>query len=195
MGSNDPSHLPNHKIVVIAAYLAGASGGYVDTEDIAVQAWKLAPDKFCWKKYPEQINIEVVRRRLTEAASHERGALVVGSQKDGWLLSEAGIALSKEFSEKVPKLSEGDVFKVTKENPWIKRERARMQSEAAYLKWKAGNSKEITAIEAERFFRIDDYVVGDLRAKRISRAVDAFLNDQELSKAIDFIRGKVRERS
>ena len=56
--------IANDKIVVLAAYLAGGAQRLVDTEDIAIKANDLAPGRFSWRKYPDQINIESVRKRL-----------------------------------------------------------------------------------------------------------------------------------
>ena len=56
--------LANHELVVLAAYLAGAQSNSVDTEDIAIKANDLAPGRFSWRKYKDQINIDTVRKRL-----------------------------------------------------------------------------------------------------------------------------------
>ena len=186
--------LSNERIVVLAAYLAGANKGYADTEDIAVQAARLAPGKFSWRKYPDQINIEVVRRRLTDAATSDKGGFLTGSKKEGWLLTEAGLRFCKQHERSISTASEGAVFKVTREDTWATRERIRMKSEVAYNKWLKGAYEEIEPVEAERFFRIDDYVVGDLRRSRIKRAQDTFRADEHLSEAIVAIAGKVRDR-
>lgn len=186
--------LANDKIVVLAAFLAGASKGYADTEDIAVQAARLAPGKFSWRKYPDQINIEVVRRRLTDAATQEKGNLLTGSKKDGWLLTEAGLRFCERYRSNLNEADSDAVFRVTREQPWAARERVRMTSETAYTKWATGEVESITPVEAERFFRIDDYVVGDLRRSRISRARDTFSADTQLSEAIEAITKKVRDR-
>ncbi|MFZ2068557.1 MAG: hypothetical protein WAV27_21505, partial [Xanthobacteraceae bacterium] len=59
-----PKPLANHEVVVLATYLAGGRTSYTDTEDIAVKANEIAPGRFAWRKYKEQINIETVRKRL-----------------------------------------------------------------------------------------------------------------------------------
>lgn len=59
--SGVPSSLSNSiaksEIAVIAAFRAGAAGLRADSEDIAVKANEIAPGRFTWKKYAEQINI------------------------------------------------------------------------------------------------------------------------------------------
>ena len=59
--------LSNHQIVVIAAYLVAGDSKRADTEDIAVKANQIAPGRFSWRKYPRQINIDTVRKRLWDA--------------------------------------------------------------------------------------------------------------------------------
>ena len=61
--------LSNHEIVTLAVYLLGGDTQYVDTEDAAVKANELAPGRFTWRKYRDQINIENVRTFLSDAES------------------------------------------------------------------------------------------------------------------------------
>jgi hypothetical protein len=91
--------LSNHQIVVIAAYLVGADSSRVDTEDVAVKANQIAPGRFSWRKYPEQINIETVRKRLWDACKEEKGGYIHGSERTGWLLTEEGVAFAKRNSK------------------------------------------------------------------------------------------------
>jgi hypothetical protein len=69
-----------------------------------------------------------------------------------------------------------------------------MMGEAAYRKFAAGEASEITAAEAERFFRVDDYVFGDARKGKIERAKNTFANEPDLRAAIQAIAKLVRER-
>jgi len=39
----------------------------VHTEDLAVRAFQLAPQRFCWRKYPERIDLDIARVSLTDA--------------------------------------------------------------------------------------------------------------------------------
>lgn len=176
--------LSNDKIVVLAAFLAGADQGLADTEDIAMRANELAPGKFTWRKYQEQINIEAVRKRLYDAAKGSRGGLISGGERDGWLLTTAGIEfcrqnadLMKDGLSYTPRLS-------AKERTWQHRERTRMLAETAFIKWSAGEVDQILKQEAERFFAVDDYIKGAARAKRIERAEQVFRGDPDLEDAI-----------
>lgn len=190
---DDTGRLSNSEIAVLAAYLAGAAKGQADTEDIAIRAAQLAPGRFSWRKYPEQINIEAVRKRLWDAASEKMGRMLTGSERDGWLLTEKGLRFCQENAEHLGKPAGGSKRLSQKEHAWATRERARMQAESAFQKWQSGCVDEIQPVEAERFFRIDDYIVGDLRRSRVKRARDIFSTDPTMSEAIDEIEKKVRD--
>ena len=73
----------NIEIVTIAVYLLGGDSKYVDTEDIAIKTNELAPGRFTWRKYPEQINIDNVRKRLSDAKNVKKGGFLLGSFKKG----------------------------------------------------------------------------------------------------------------
>jgi hypothetical protein len=184
----------NQEMVVLATYLAGGQNSYTDTEDIAVKANEISPGRFSWRKYKEQINIDTVRKRLWDASKLEKGGYLVGSERDGWLLTRAGL----KFCEKNLKAIEhGTAHKeryTKRERSWFDKEKIRMLAEPAYRKLLAGNSKGITPVEAERFFRVDDYVVGEARKTKIQRAVAAFQSDPDLAKVIKKLAAIVRER-
>jgi hypothetical protein len=73
------------------------------------------------------------------------------------------------------------------------RELKRMINEEAFQKFSQGMSASITKSEAERFFRLDDYVTGKARAGKIERFKIIASKDQTLSAAIDFLSNLVRE--
>jgi hypothetical protein len=82
--------LANHEVVVLAAYLAGAQKISADTKDIAIKASQLAPGRFCWRKYKDQINIDTVRKRLWDATKEDKGAYLIGSERTGSANGEVG---------------------------------------------------------------------------------------------------------
>ena len=81
-----------------------------------------------------------------------------------------------------------------KDESWIARERARMLGEPAHAKAKNNRLDEISVAEAERFFRLDDYIVGEARNRRILQVQNAFHDDPELSptlvKSAELVRRK-----
>jgi len=83
--------LTQREIVTLAVYLLGGDQHAVDTEDAAIKTHELAPGRFAWRKYPEQINLELVRVYLSDAKKPEKGDLLVGSGRTGWSLTKAGL--------------------------------------------------------------------------------------------------------
>jgi hypothetical protein len=69
-----------------------------------------------------------------------------------------------------------------------------MLAEPAYQKFAAGQITIITPIEAERFFRVDDYVIGTARKTKIERSIAVFAGDPLLGKATRRIAELVRSR-
>ena len=194
---NKTKPLNNVEIVTLAVYLLGGHSLPVDTEDIAKKANELAPGRFIWKKYQDQINIEIVRVRLSDAKNLSKGGYLVGSTKKGWRLSELGLQFCKKRArdftvreselEKTPPMDNAEMA-------WQSREKARMLGSTALELLKSKGEDAVSAQEAEAFFRIDDYIVGEARKKKVHRIIDIFKNDQELGNFVVTLAKKVRER-
>ena len=128
------SPLSNVEIISIAVYLLGGSSRYIDTEDIAIKANEIAPGRFAWRKYPEQINIENIRKRLSDAKNPKKGGYLLGSFKKGWILSEKGLKFCSKYAEVLKKVDLSRVPRNKKEIVWQRRERERMLSSLAFEK-------------------------------------------------------------
>src|SRR5271157_1259537 len=182
-----PDDLANHEIVTIALMLCGGDARSVDTEDIAVKANEIAPGRFAWRKYPDQINIDTVRKRLWDA---RKCGHLVGSERDGWLLTEMGAAFARKYrrslgAEKTTRLS-------LNERKWRRMEKARLLATDAYMKFKSGQVSSITAREAQGFFRIDAYVSSSAIENKVLRLLNAFSDDREVGPAVKHLAALVR---
>lgn len=186
--------LSNHELVVLAAYLAGAQSTSADTEDIAVQANILAPGRFSWRKYKGQINIDTVRKRLWDATKAEKGAYLIGSEKQGWRLTKAGFDFAKREIAAASVKSPPKARSSQTERTAKTREIRRMLREQAFVKFSQSKQMEITKSDAERFFRIDDYVTGKSRMAKIERFRILASDNLQLANAIDFCAALVREQ-
>lgn len=178
------SGLAQHEIVALAAYLAGAERSTVDTEDIAVKANEIAPGRFSWRKYKEQIDLELIYKHLWDLTKPDKGAYITGSKKGGWLLTPAGTTFAEREVGKVDTLKEAREKLPRSEEVWLARERKRMLAEPAFQKFSTGREAEITKVEAEKFFRLDEYVIGAARVRKIQQAENAFHADPDLGTAV-----------
>jgi hypothetical protein len=180
----------NKEIGILSVYLLGGEFKYIDTEDIAVKANELAPGRFLWRKYGNQINMEVVRKRLSDAKTD--GDLL-GSYSKGWILSEKGLQYAKEHIEALKNIDLSRAPMNKREMTLHHREKERMLASIAYEKVISNECDYITPKEAEDFFRVDDYVTGAARREKLTRIINTFGDDLELSQAIKILSEKVRK--
>jgi hypothetical protein len=192
--NGETANLAMHEIVAIATFLAGGDRKHVDTEDIAVKANEVAPGRFSWRKYKEQIDLEAIYKHLWDLTKPDKGAYVEGSKHEGWLMTKAGVDFAERTVGKLKSLRPAREKRPKKEEEWIKRERNRMLSEPAYAKARDSRFSEISAVEAEKFFRLDDYVVGVVRTRKIQQAELDFRDDPELGPIVNRIAAIVRDK-
>ncbi|MGC3980144.1 MAG: hypothetical protein QM808_02685 [Steroidobacteraceae bacterium] len=184
----------NHELVVVAAYLVGAHSSSADTEDIANTAHKISPGRFSWRKY-DYPNIETVRKRLWDATKIERGAYLIGSEKSGWRLTKAGYDFASEHASAFSSIQPKRTRTTQSERKTQTREINRMLDEPALKKFLEGKPESITKNEAERFFRIDDYVIGKERTAKIERFRILVSDDITLVNAVEKLAALVGEKS
>ena len=182
--------LSNTEIVVIAAFRVGAAAQHVDTEDISVKAHEIGPGRFAWKKYPKQINIDSVRKRLWDG---RKCGHLVGSERDGWLLTEAGVTFARRYKHLLN--SEEKIRLSLNERKWRRMEKDRLLATVAHLKFRSGEMSSITAREAEGFFRIDAYVSKSAMENKILRVVNVFGEDREIGPTVRHVAGLVRGKN
>lgn len=169
------------ELVTLAVFLCGGDLHAIDTEDIAVKANELAPGRFTWRKYPDQINLELVRTYLS--AAKRRAGYLSGVGTVGWTLSPKGLAwaksdgqmlLGQDKSRRREELKGGSIDEVR----W-RRERDRVLATEAWRQWNAGY-QDISERNAEEVFRIDSYAIGRTRDMKIARLRNMFGDDPEL---------------
>ena len=177
----DPSQV---EVVTVAVFLQGGDRHPVDTEDVAVKADQLAPGRFSWRKYPEQINLELIRVYLSDAKKPAKGAWLDGSGKTGWTLTPAGLRWAKKAANA---LLGRDLTRARQqggggsidEQRW-RRERNRIVATNAWERWKSGDG-DISTREAAEVFRIDSYAVGRMKSLKLTRLRALFDDDPEIA--------------
>jgi hypothetical protein len=189
--ANKTGDLALHEIAALATYLAGGDRKPVDTEDIAMKADEIAPGRFSWRKYKKQIDLELIYKHLWDLTKPDKG-YVTGSKSDGWLLTLAGTAFAERAIGRLKNLQPAREKRPKREENWMKRERARMQGEVAYAKILNGRESELTEAEAEKFFRLDDYVIDAARERKIQQAEIDFRDDTDLAPIVRKVAAVIR---
>jgi len=149
------------ELVTLAVHSLGGDLRVVDTEDVAVRVNELAPGVFSWRKYPQQVNLELVRVALSDAKKPQNGSLLLGSGRQGWRLSSAGVDWitsergrrlrgNDELVEESRTSTAGSIDTVRKEAA-----RAWLVSTEAWRKWCGGEQVDIR--EARRAFRAEGF--------------------------------------
>jgi len=123
----------------------------------------------------------------------KKGGFVIGSFKDGWRVSEKGLAFAKKRIKDLKSINISRRPIDKNEIAWKSREKVRMISSIAYEKLNSNISESITFQEAESFFRLDDYVTGKAREEKITKILTAFADDPDLKTAIQILAERIRE--
>jgi hypothetical protein len=179
-----PRH-SNEVIILLALFRLGGASKFVDCEDVAYLSNELAPGRFTWVKYRDQINIHTIKTRLWVAKSERGGSLVIGSDRQGWMLTREGLAVVQALETDVGNQTR---YRQSPEDQWREHERARLLTTEAYQKLARTPQPDaylVSQDEAEAFFRLNAYVVGKTRAHKIQRLLNAFGQDPEIGPVVE----------
>jgi len=171
------------QLVVLAVARCGGAMKSVDTEDVAIAVHGLAPGRFSWRKHQDQINLEHVRVALSDAKKPKCGALLTGSGDAGWMLSAAG----KAFVDSQPQRSSATAVASrlsTEEKRLRSRELARIREHPVIQACIADSTHSPSVRDAELVFRIDSYVVGIDRRRKIDRLINMLGDDERLGSVV-----------
>lgn len=184
--------LSNLEVIAIAVFLLGGESQFVHTEDVAVKANEIAPGRFTWIKYAEQINIHTVMTHLWDAKSERKGSLLLGSEREGWMLTTTGLELARRRVHGLlgPRRQKKKISEA--ERRWMRTERTRMLDSTAYRKVVADEAASVSREEAEAFFRLNSYVVGKARERKILRVSNVFGDDPTLGPTVAFLKKLLR---
>lgn len=171
------------ELVTLALGELGAASDPVDTEDVAVKAHELAPTAFAWRRYPEHINLELVRVALVDASRAKSGSLAHGRGRGGWVLTDEGVAWLGRNRERLLAALErpshtGAVKVKQPETQHRERERIRLTRLDAWRKWTM--SLDVSDAEASSVFRVDQYTAANTRLTKVRALRQLFEGDSEL---------------
>lgn len=167
--ANKPKYT-NSDIAVIALYQLGGALRHMHQEDVALKAAQLSPKAFSWKKYPEQINLETVRLALKNELD-AKGKRILGSIRDGWMLTPEG--LSWCLADSNEKIYQSPVDQIRKEV-------ARVKRTEAFTKIEANRLTELSEYDFKTLLRIDEYFSPRNRIERVAALANAAVIDKEL---------------
>ncbi len=173
----------------IALYRCGGGIAAAHTEDVAVEAARVAPGMFAWEKHADFIDKELVRVALSDARLKKH--YVVGSHEKGWLLTPSGI----KFASRVPGETPPQTVRGGKAGQQHTRERKRLINSEAFQKFASHGADEITNDEADAFFRLNIYIRGQARLRKITRIENEFGSDPELGAAVAQLAQRAKERN
>ena len=181
------SQVSNAEIVTACVYVLGGASKSIDTEDVAIEAHRIAPERFSWRKHQAQVNLELVRVSLSDAKKVGRRWLA-GSGNEGWTLTAAGLVWARANAELVcgsrfQKARSAMRSGAPEERRW-RAEHARIIALHGWQKWNLGG-RVVTQPDACEVFRIDSYAVGNVRMQKVSRVLALFEADGEMS---EFLR-------
>jgi hypothetical protein len=182
------------EVVTLAVYLLGHGQRAIDTEDVAVEAHRLAPGRFSWKKYPDQINLELIRVYLSDAKIKSK--LLIGSGRAGWRLTQTGLKWAQQVAHDIENMrtsrTRAQLRSGSIDEQRYLLERKRLLSTDAWKIWKEGR-RDIPVAAAKEVFRIDSYATGDLRETKIIRVRSLFTKDDDLRAFLDHIIGALNQ--
>lgn len=166
--------------VAVALWHLGGDQHPIDTEDVAKKVNELAPGAFTWRKYPDQINLELVRVNLSDAKL--KAKLVTGGGRHGWSLTPHGVAIAREkahLTEGAPERTRAERRSGSIDEVRWRRERDRVLATTAWTAWH-DDPTSVSTRQASDVFRIDTYAVGRIRDLKVNRLLELFDDDLEL---------------
>lgn len=183
--------LTRPEAVTLALYALGGADQAVDTEDVAVRVADIAPGMFAWRQYPDRLDKELVRVALSDARLKKQW--VVGShEKGGWTLTLTGQRFGRANEDKLAGAPQ--VRRRGRDEQKHAQERLRLISSVAFERFNGGRLEEVAEDEADAFFRINVYVEGQARERKIARLENLFGSDPELGPAVTALAARARVR-
>lgn len=174
--------LTNLQLVTIAVAQLGGHTHSVDREDIAIKVNDLAPGRFNWRKYPQNIDLDAVGVALRDAKKEKNGALLIGNNSMGWMLSPAGVEWIEQNTYRSHEvLQEQPASRRNSYLAELETECVRMRNTRAYSLYTSNRREEITARDFQQFTRVNEYFQTKARQKRYAVISNAVVNDEDLA--------------
>jgi hypothetical protein len=184
--------ITNLDVTLYALHLVGGDATYVMTEDVAVKAFELYPERFGLIKYPQYPDVEAVRMALIHMRVHDKlNPLVEGDQRKGWRVTNSGLswlaanrnAVELALSDKHlrdRRVAKGKIITRGKMRAvYLKR----LLGSRAYVRWREGIEPSI--YDFYDLMRVDQYTPDSVYQKHLRDMVDALGESPQL---VEFLR-------
>jgi hypothetical protein len=174
------TQIRNDQVALAALLVLGGDRAPIDTENVAIEADRLAPGRFRWRKFKEHIDLGLVRNGLQDA---RKKRLVDGGAHRGWVLTAAGM---QEASTLLPELADPSTRErvATEQRQWESRERTRLLAEPAFHVAVQQGAAAVKTRDALRLFKLDEYTSTERRSERLRRFALLFTDDPELGRVV-----------
>ena len=185
--------LGNPYIIAIAISRLGGDLRPIDLEDLAISAFEIAPTRFCWKKYPDRIDLRIVHYAL-QSATRLTPPIVHGDMKKGYMLTTEG----KEWVEQnnQVELSELDAsFRKHSQQDKKVQELTRMRNSTAYEKWQQDDKETISLRDFQEFTRVNEYFPSVLKEQRFLRLSNITTGEEDLEGLLIYLLNEFEGKS
>lgn len=171
----------NRECILAALVHLGGAGRAIDTEDLAMHVASLAPGRFRWRKYPEQINLESVHS-IAKSLLRDKQPLITGSKRDGWMLTQAGMGwCSAVLGKETVKATLGELTDPT----------LTLRQTKAFQKFQ--QQEMLSLYDVRQLLRVDEYSSKRRRRERIQATLNAAGDDMQILQLIAHIRDHFAE--
>lgn len=182
--------MTNPELVSLVIALLGGESDFVDREDAAIKADALAPGRFSWRKYPERIDLEVVSVSLRDAKKEKNGALLVGSNSQGWMLSANGVKWLRTVEIENSESQTGVIYRRGSTSERLEEERARLRTTRAYDLLTEEKCDCLGVQDFYEFARVNEYYQRKSRQRRFNIVENAVLDDPALSRLWTYLKSR-----
>lgn len=184
------SSLTNPELVTIAVALLDGDTELVDREDIAVKVNEIAPGRFSWRKFPERIDLSLVAVALRDAKKAAKGALLVGNNATGWMLSPAGVRWFRGVN--INDFLDASLARQRRASITANQqaECIRLRRTRAYLLYAACKSEAISVQDFHEFARLNEYFQAKARQRRYALLDNAVADDEALCALWNLMKGR-----
>ena len=130
--------------VLLALFNLGGDAAMVDIEDIAAEAFRLAPQRFRWRKY-DYPSLETARLALKNANSRSVAMVLSTPEEHERMLTAQGAQRARTVAAQLGSTSE------SRDDEALRRrtnaELARVEAHPAYARWRAHGWSELDAVD------------------------------------------------